>query len=199
MTAFIVWGSLCALVAYGWATTKLMKSKRNKEDKATDLADPGEPVSECDSLEARANFLKLEKGIKARMIGYQQENIVDFTHTFKLCELENQIDELLDCIRNDFFMRVAHSNIDEFFYSDHYENFDSTNFTLIELTVLYKIFQSEHDDDISVSVENEVIKLMTQIMSSCISSRLVVTTVGNKQYEDKVEEISNFFSEDFGT
>ncbi len=40
---------------------------------------------------------------------------------------------------------------------------------------------------------------MTQIMSSCISSRLVVTTIGNKQYKDKVEEISNFFSEDFGT
>lgn len=197
ITSFIVWGSLSVLIIYGWSTTKLMKSKRNKEGKSTDLADPGESVSECDTLEARVNFMKLEKGIRASLIGYEQKYVEDFTHTFKLYELENQIDKLLDCIHNDFFVKVAHSNIDEFFHSNHYENFDSTNFTLIELTVLYKIFQSKCDDT-SVSVENESIKLMAQIVSSCISSRLVVTTIVNKQYSDKVDEISNFFSEDFG-
>jgi hypothetical protein len=39
---------------------------------------------------------------------------------------------------------------------------------------------------------------MIQTVNGSIASRITATSICNKQYQDKVDEISDFFSEDFG-
>ena len=201
ITSLIVWGSLGVLIIYGWATTKSMKNKRNKKNRATDLADQDEPISICDTLETQTNFKTLEQFTSIITLKDHLSVFEPLTHyadhTFKLHELEKQVDELLECIHNDFFMRVAGSNIEDFFHSENYISFNTANFTLIELTILYKIFSDERDV-CEEPVKGEILDLMIQTVNSSIASRITATSISNKQYQDKVDEISNFFSEDFG-